>query len=381
MISNIRMKIPSIIKDLLKGTSFGKRLYIKQMGLLTREEVNKQLDKAPKLLLGYDTSVKVGIIKERKEFDNLIFPMASWPKYERFCKNNGIEYGLLDITRSDWMEQVEKYDIIVWHTDSSPASQLMAETKIYIMEKEMGKLCFPSFHEVWQYENKIRAAYLYKYHKIPSIPTFVTNNKEDALKKVEECKFPIIYKLSTGSGSAGVFKLDSKSSAVNLINRIFRHGQPTYWGYIKTKNEFYMQEFINDATYDLRVMMVDDMAFGYYRYPKTGDFKASGSHILEKKDIPAEALRLAYSVKKKLHARQMGVDMLYSQKNNQYYIIETSTFNQIDSPEQLVINGVPGYYDLSDINNIKFKEGRFWIQELTLKSVIDEWSKKHQCSK
>ena len=370
------MKIPSIIKDLLKKTSFGKRQYIKQNGLLSIDEVKDLLDKAPKLFLGYKTSAKIGIVKERKEFESLVFPMTSWPKYERFCKNNNIEYGLIDITRSDWMDQVKKYDIIMWHTDSSPASQLMAETKIYIMEKEMGKLCFPSFHEVWQYENKIRAAYMYNYHSIPSIPTFVTNNKEDALNKIEKCDFPIIYKLSTGSGSKGVFKLNSKSSAVKLINRIFKYGQPTYWGYVKTKNEFYMQEFIHDATYDLRVMMVDDMAFGYFRYPKAGDFKASGSHIFEKKEIPAVALKLAYSIKNKLHARQIGVDMLYSTTTNQYYIIETSTFNQIDSPEQLVVNGVPGYYDLSDINNIKFKEGRFWIQELTLKSVIDDWTKR-----
>ena len=69
----------------------------------------------------------------------------------------------------------------------------------------------------------------------------------------------------------------------------------------------------------------------------------------------------------------MGVDLLYSNKDKKYYIIETSLFNQIDTPEQLVIDGVPGYYDISDIDNIKFKEGRFWIQELILRDIILEW--------
>ena len=39
-------------------------------------------------------------------------------------------------------------------------------------------------------------------------------------------------------------------------------------------------------------------------------------------------------------------------------LIETSLFNQIDTPEQLVVKGIPGYYDISG-NEILFKEGKF----------------------
>ena len=72
----------------------------------------------------------------------------------------------------------------------------------------------------------------------------------------------------------------------------------------------------------------------------------------------------------------MGVDMLYSEKHKKYYIIETSLFNQIDTPVQLEIDGVPGYYDISDKNNITFREGKFWVQELVLRDVIEEWQTK-----
>lgn len=118
---------------------------------------------------------------------------------------------------------------------------------------------------------------------------------------------------------------------------------------------------MEDATFDLRIMLIGDMAFGYYRYPNKGDFRASGAGNFEKKSIPLDALKLAIEIRDKLQSRQLGVDLLYSEKYSQYFIIETSLFNRIDSPSQLEINGSSGYYDISDINNILFKEGRFWI--------------------
>ena len=69
----------------------------------------------------------------------------------------------------------------------------------------------------------------------------------------------------------------------------------------------------------------------------------------------------------------MGVDMLHSNKHNQYFIIETSLFNQIDTAEQLKVDGIAGYYDISDENNITFKAGRYWIHELVMDEVIREW--------
>jgi hypothetical protein len=57
------------------------------------------------------------------------------------------------------MSEAKKYDIFICHTESNPAYQEMIESKIYILENLMGKFCFPSYHEVWQYENKNRANY------------------------------------------------------------------------------------------------------------------------------------------------------------------------------------------------------------------------------
>lgn len=371
--------IPESVKRLLRKTFFYRNQFLKNKNAVKYYEVDSFLNEAPVLSLGFEMKEKpnVGIIKTQgsvlgKDYVN---PKASWLRYERFCKNNEIPYGFLDITRSNWMQEAEKYDMIICHTESNPAYQEMIESKVYILEYLMGKFCFPNYHEVWQYENKNRANYLYDYFRLPKIPTYVTQNREEAFELIEEIGYPFITKTTIGAGSTGVKKIQTRSEATKMINSIFSHnGLKTQYPYQRQKDYFYIQKFINDARFDLRIMLVGDMAFGYYRYPNKGDFRASGAGNTEKKAIPEEALRLAIDVRDKLKSRQMGVDLLYSNKQNEYLIIETSLFNQIDTPEQLVINDVPGYYDISNPNDIKFKEGKFWVQELILSYLISEWS-------
>ncbi len=122
-------------------------------------------------------------------------------------------------------------------------------------------------------------------------------------------------------------------------------------------------------------MIIGEKLFGYYRYPKKGDFRASGAGIYEKKELPENAMRLAISIKQKMNSRLLGIDLLYSQKEQQYYVIETSLFNRIDTAEQLVVNGIPGYYDISNNDDIVFKVGRYWIQELVMQQIVEQWYK------
>jgi glutathione synthase/RimK-type ligase-like ATP-grasp enzyme len=371
--------IPESVKRILRNTGFYRKRSLRNKTAVKYSEVDSFLNEAPvlKLDVNLKKKPKVAIVKTQVSIlgKDYVNPKASWLRYERFCKNNDLPYGFLEITRSDWMKEAEKYDLIICHTESTPAYQEMIESKIYILEKIMGKFCFPSYHELWQYENKNRANYLYQYYDLPTIPTYVTQNKEEAYKLIDIVGYPFISKTTIGAGSTGVFKIDNRQQAVKRINKIFGfYGLKTQYPYQRQKDYFYIQKFVDDATFDLRIMLVGDRAFGYYRYPNKGDYRASGAGNYEKKALPEDALKLAIEVRNKLKSRQMGVDLLYSNKDKKYYIIETSLFNQIDTPEQLVIDGVPGYYDISDIDNIKFKKGRFWIQELILRDLIIEWS-------
>lgn len=375
--------VSSALAYKIKNSRFYINLRIKRNRWVTRADAMKFLETAPPVLMpdrSKADGIKIGIVKDSNFYESrgLVSPRASWLRYERFCINNGIRYGFYDIYRSDWIEQAAQYDIIVWQTDSNPAEQHIAESKIYVLEHVLKKECFPSFHEVWQYEDKCRENYLYSALDIPSIPTVVTNSLDEALHSIDTADYPFIYKDYIGTGSREVVKIDSRSRARKLVYRIFMKGKKGLWGHFFVKNIFYMQKFMADATFDLRVMMSGEKAFGYYRYPKKGDFKASGAGNYEKKEIPEDVLRLAYDIKRKLGVRQVGVDFLYSPAEGKYYVIETSVFNRIDTPEQLVVNGVAGYYDMSDLDNITFRPGKFWIQELTLQYLVESYAAKKE---
>ncbi len=367
------------IRELVLSTPWLKKIYLKRRSksendLMNAVQLDKYLNEAEKVLLKQFVDIHVGLVKDGDNYadEGLIKERASFPKYERFLKENNISYEYYDPYTSDWMEKAKQFDLVIWRTDSTPSAQSIAESKIYILEK-MGKKCFPSYDEVWSYEDKIRASYLYELYNFPSIPTFISHSKKDTLSYLKGASYPIISKISTGSSSYGVDKIENFSEAKKIVNQVFSYkGKKTYFDYINQKDYVYFQDFIDDATYDLRIMCVGNSLFGYYRYPNKGDFRASGAGNYEKKEIPVEALELAYNVKEKFGTTFLATDLLYSTKHSKFLIIESSIFIGVDTCEQLSINGVAGRYKRYETNKYTFEPGKFWVQELTLKNFIEQ---------
>ena len=372
------MNLKQVVKSIVLKLPAFKRRYINELlasnTYFTKiEQLAPALEEANKVILDHPQNRKVGLVKDGI-FHDLISIRAYYPKYERFLKNNNIKYEYYDILAHDWQDRAKQYDIIIWHTDSDPSTQEIAINKIYVLEKLMGKKCLPTFDEIWSYENKINAHYLFNQYSLPEIPTFVSHNKSDIGEYLNQAKFPIISKLDTGSASEGVEKIDTLSNSLSMLDKVFSFsGRKTYFDYKNQKNYVLFQEFMNDATFDLRIMVVGDKLFGYYRYPNKGDYKASGAGNYEKKEIDPIALDLAFKVKEKYRARFLATDLLYSKKYNQYFIIESSIFIGVDTCEQLVIDGKAGYYQRISEGQYEFCEGKYWVQELTLAELFKEY--------
>ena len=368
------------LRDIVLSNSLFKKIYTKYRSKITNDLMNEVqleecLNKADKVLLdkGLSKDFRVGLVNINNSYADLglVREREYYPKYERFLKKNNISYDFYNPLLSSWIEEAKHFDLIVWHTNSDPSTQEIAEGKVYILEK-MGIKCFPSFDEVWSYENKIRANYLYELYGLPSIPTFISHSKEEALDYLEKASFPIISKISTGSSSYGVDKIKSLEEGRKLVEQAFSYkGKETYFKYLSQKNYVYFQEFIEDATYDLRVICIGEELLGYYRYPNKGDFRASGAGNYEKKAIPTEALELAYQVRQRFGAACLATDFVYTEKLKQFLIIESSIFIGVDTCEQLSIDGVPGKYIRKEAGHYEFVPGRFWIQELALKYFIE----------
>lgn len=370
--------------DLVLSFSFARKIYhrwlIKKQHVIATEDFLQKIEKADKVILSHNLpeSLMVGIVKDDPcNIKGYTWPRSYYLMFERFLKNNRIDYQHYDIQASDWIERSIPLDIIIGHTYSDPASLQISKNKIYFLEKKMGKVCFPSFEEIWGYEDKINLHYLYTYNQLPQIPSFASFSKEEAMEYVQhKAQYPLISKITTGSSSHGVEKVNNKANAERIVKQAFsRSGRKTYFPFIRQKNYVYFQQYINTAEFDLRVIVSGDMLFGYYRYPRKGDFRASGSGIYQKKEIPVEALELAYHVKKCYKCNCLATDMLFDKQKGQYYLIESSIFIGIDTCEQLKIENISGYYKRISKGNYQFIPGKFWIQELMLFQFFSSLSK------
>ena len=351
------------------------REYLEKKGkVVSLDKAEDFLSQAPPVI--NDTlkgcNLRIGIVPSKSYFLGGYYrPTSSFLSYLRFCRNNDISYEIYNIYQSDWLKKAESLDVIFWHVQSNPCDLSIARHRIYILDVLLKKHCFPSFHEIWQYEDKMKSNDLFDIFDIPHVNSFVSYDFVEALNYVDTVKYPLIAKTKTGASSSGVIKITDKENAKKYVHQAFsKAGRKSIFPYYRDKNYVLFQEFVPDAEYDLRIMLVGNKAFGYYRYPKKGGFKASGSGIYQKKAIPDEALLIAIKTRDRLGLRLSGVDMLYSIARDKYLVIEASLFNQIDSPAQLELDGVPGYYDISDVENITFVPGKYWIHELVCEEIL-----------
>jgi len=363
-----------------------KKLKISYKKLIFKRElviIDQLIQDANKIYLDFSCDIMVGVAQYGE--NEIVNPVNDNNiRYINFLEYNNINYEVFNICQSDWLQKVLKYDLIIWAISSSPARLDEAKNKIFLLQNVLRKECFPSFDSLFSYENKILQYYLFSVFGLPHVPTFISTDREETLSYLEKCSYPIVSKICIGSGSRGVDILKNKRQALRYVNYVFSSGKKTYHTYLKQKDYIYFQEYISDSDYDLRVIVVGDKIFGYYRMKPKNDFRASGAGLVVKRDLPIEAMQIAVDCRDKLNAIMIAVDMLKSSKQNKYLIIEASIFFGIETAEQLIVNGVPGYYLYQD-NQYKFVEGKYWIQDFAflefLKSVKSVKKSTYICNK
>ncbi|MCR3921079.1 MAG: hypothetical protein NUK65_00980 [Firmicutes bacterium] len=297
---------------------------------------------------------------------------AYWPRFERFLHNNNLTYKIISIEHANWVEQLQDIDILVWRPDSNPAKLAEAKTKIHFVSSILKKVTCPSDIDLWYYEDKIRQYYLLANYQLPVVNTFISHDYKETLEFLEQTKYPLIFKENIAYASNGVVLVTNKRQAQQITKKIFNQGYKTYWQYLLQKNVVYFQDFIPSCQYDLRVIVIGEYFWGYYRRVPPRDFRASGAWNVDKRGLPSTAMLLARRVKQALQASFLAVDMIKADDASEYQIIEVSTFIQIISAEQLIVDGEPGRYLYQDGEFI-FQKGRFWIQELMLAETIKLW--------
>ena len=324
------------------------------------------LPEAETVLINWPIKVKKPTIGVMKDYE----PYPRWTKICRFLENNNFSYEFFDLHAPDWIEKAAEFDVFVGILSSERYHLEEMHKKFFILEKYLGKKCFPSFEHILIYENKTLEAYISEVKGIPFATAHIFNNKKDALDSLDKLKFPIVSKIDPGSGSTGVELVHNQKQAHRIIEKVFSsRGRATYTLYFRQKNYIYFQDFIPNDGFDIRVIIVSNWAFGYYRKVPEGDFRASGMNLVEKRELPQEAVLIAWNANKIINSPLLVVDMVHG-LDGQYHVIEFSPICQMQFPEQLHVNGIPGVYIIEDDGNIHFQQGKYWVHELALREFL-----------
>lgn len=320
-------------------------------------------------------------------------------RFEQILELNDIPHIRLDANDPDFWEQVAKVDIFIYRWEHTDHYYNLATSILPVIEKEMGKKCYPDQATCWHYDDKIKQFYLLKVHGFPVIPSWVFWDKKKALQWLDTAEVPVVFKLKGGAGSSSVMLLKTKSEARAMINRMFGKGMlvgsvpnvgssksvfsnpmrrlrrfasglrrklrgedSRHWWTLH-KNYVYFQKFCPGNEWDTRVATIGDRAYAFRRFVRKNDFRASGSNSwdLDRSKIDMRFVEIAHAISQKFKFQSMAYDFVYDENRNPMLIEMSYTYGEPDYPD---FND--GYWD----TNMVWHDGNYHTRELIMADLL-----------
>ncbi len=323
-------------------------------------------------------------------------------KWAEFLSKRKIEVKWVDLTSHDALEQLRQCDGLMWRTLHTPDDKQIAKRVLFIIERYLNIPVFPDFETYWHYDDKIAQNYMFQVNNVPTPKTWVFWSKNSVLNWLKSVKYPQIFKLSVGASSSNVIEVTSEKEAHKLINKMFDRGVfPMTMNWYKSKkiprnlyqlkstlsrikqgfqymltalypslpyswwhpekNYIYFQEFIPDNLFDTRITIIGDRAFGYRRFNRPKDFRASGSgkFDVDPTKIDPQCVKIAFDVSKRLKFQSMAYDFIFQEDNP---VMTEISYTFVD----WMVRECPGHWN-SDLNWI---EGCMWPEEAQVEDFI-----------
>jgi len=298
-----------------------------------------------------------------------------------YCIENNIPYKIVNCYDSDIVEQLADCNGLMWHwSHMDYRAQLFARQLIFSIEKK-GTKVFPDFNTCWHFDDKVGQKYLLESINASLVPTYIFYNKKDAIQWIKETTFPKVFKLRGGAGSQNVKLVKTKKTALRLARKAFGKGFPLVdkksginqrlWvlrrdknfnafiyllkGFVRflypkkgmnmlpmQKGYVYFQDFIPQNKFDDRVVVVGDKAIAIRRFNREGDFRASGSGLIEHNPhlFSKEIITIAFKVAESIQSQSIAFDFVYDKKGKPFIIEISYAYAQGWS-----YDNCPGYWD------------------------------------
>lgn len=270
---------------------------------------------------------------------------AASPIWTHLLKELGHEVRQVNVYRSDILDQLAGCQGFMWRFAHFPNLLQIARRVLPVVEREMGMVVYPDQNTCWHYDDKIAQSYIFHAKDIPTPKTWVWYSAKLARNWARSADYPVVLKLRGGAASQNVRLVHSYEEAEQFINALFGNGvnhmanlspkQP--WGMQRIrstakllltgippslrqkghswelhKNYVLFQEFLSPNPFDTRITVIGNRAFGFRRFNRDNDFRASGSGKIDfdNNAIDPRFVRLAFKTARAIGSQSCAMDGL-----------------------------------------------------------------------
>jgi hypothetical protein len=311
---------------------------------------------------------------------------ASSPRWIRLLEEAGHDVRLVDVYRADILEQLKGCVAFMWRFGHVPQMLQIARRLLPVLENKLGMLVYPDQNTCWHYDDKISQAFLLSAAAVPIPKTWVWHARGQALTWARSTTYPVVLKLSAGAGSSNVCLIRSFKEAETWINRLFtsgvtslsdeafspkrrlfsavdtllRGGRADLWELHKGYGLF--QEFLHGNAYDTRITVIGNRAFGFRRFNRDGDFRASGSGKIDydPQGVDPAFVKLAFETARKLGTQSCAIDGLW---RGQEAVVGEISYTYVTS----AVYQCPGHWD----PDLKWHKGQMWPEDAQVKDFLE----------
>jgi len=323
-------------------------------------------------------------------------------RWIEYCLEKGIAFEIVNCFNTDIISKLNAGDILLWHWLLDDIRAITFARHIIAALQEKGVKVFPDLRTCWHYDDKVAQKYLLEAIGAPLAPAYVFYDKQKAKEWISRAFFPKVFKLRRGAGSYNVQLVKNEQEAFKLVDLAFGKGFnpiPSYFDDTKTKvqkikdykvflgklkrlpsilmknsinrDQFprergyvYFQDFLPNNAFDTRITVIGGRAFGFIRYVRQNDFRASGSGAIDydPQKIDKQCVKIAIDVAKKLGTQSLAFDFIYN-LNQEPVIVEISYCYLSKA-----VSACFGYWDTS----LKWVPGKFEPEVLVLEDLLGD---------
>jgi len=316
------------------------------------------------------------------------------------CREKGVACEPVDGFASDIIEQLRGFDGFLWHFDHVESQDMLVAPMVLEAAESIGLEVFPNRATRWHFDNKLSQKYLLEGLGAPLARSDVFYSEEAARAYLASAALPVVAKLKAGSGSANVQLLRTKAEAEAYCKKMFGAGENPLPGYFsdastrvrsvaqagalaaklkrapaalmrrlkkrrftaRERGYVYFQEFLPGNEFDTRITVVGDVAWGFIRRVRPGDFRASGSRNIDYnlEFVDVECVKIAFETAERLGSQSTAFDFVKAQ-GGEPRIVEISY-----GYESGAVHAVSGQWR----RDLSWQDGRLYAEDVIIDNLV-----------